>query len=729
MAHKAEETGKEEERTGNFSILAIAMEWLHRLSFLSTGAAVLLSPWAFASVERWWFWPMFGLFALSFLLTGAACLLDTSILSHSEPRIHHRHMPLRAFVALGLCLPFAAYLLGRLCFPSGPNSPMVAMEAERSALLMLTPVGIGLVQLLSSRPRWRHTLLWLLLADIAIAAVYGLVNHFLTDDTQILWVAANDFNYRGRLSGPFYCPNHWSAWVGAGICLLLGAACTAGVRWWKALLFAVAAAALLPADFLSLSRGGVASLVVAVALVLPFLSFRGRAVWKRAIAAAVVVAAVVAGALYARYGRIEPSVPVGRVASIRFVDPWRALIVAPDGTPVPADVFAYEDGGFKFRDEAGVARFAPTNLVKSVSFRLEERLRPALRAPAKPGFARLSAEVSADPDKAFGSRRTIGGCTLRCDPARVAKDGLLEVRDAATGETAPFRFRATPALARVLAEEPLLAEGRAVPCALSFRLDRDPAAPSAALATVERADLRDASGATLRTPAGPKPDEIVFTSETKIPAEVLGYANGRLRYASANPLMRRLSTHPLWRAWEESWSVGEFRARLADAFWHQFDRGIYIASALRAWRSNPVWGIGPGQHSNRWAEFAATPDGVVPQKEDWSDLRRPRQINDEFHLYEVHSDWTQLLEEFGIVGLALFLIPVVGVVAILVSRQRRVAEGDASALARSLPLGALLCVVMIALQSFGDFSLQTPAVVWTLSFVVSAAILESGQRH
>ena len=224
MPHKAEDAGKEEERAGNFSILAIAMEWLHRLSFLSTGAAVLLSPWAFASVERWWFWPMFGLFALSFLLTGAACLLDTSILSHSEPRIHHRHMPLRAFVALGLCLPFAAYLLGRLCFPSGPNSPMVAMEAERSALLMLTPVGIGLVQLLSSRPRWRHTLLWLLLADIAIAAVYGLVNHFLTDDTQILWVAANDFNYRGRLSGPFYCPNHWSAWVGAGICLLLGAA-------------------------------------------------------------------------------------------------------------------------------------------------------------------------------------------------------------------------------------------------------------------------------------------------------------------------------------------------------------------------------------------------------------------------------------------------------------------------------------------------------------------------
>ena len=142
-----------------------------------------------------------------------------------------------------------------------------------------------------------------------------------------------------------------------------------------------------------------------------------------------------------------------------------------------------------------------------------------------------------------------------------------------------------------------------------------------------------------------------------------------------------------------------------------------------------MWCIGPGQHSNRWAEFAATPDGVVPQKEDWSDLRRPRQMNDEFHLYEVHSDWTQLLEEFGIVGLALFLIPVVGVVAILVSRQRRVAEGDASALARSLPLGALLCVVMIALQSFGDFSLQTPAVVWTLSFVVSAAVLESGQRH
>ncbi|MBO7223942.1 MAG: O-antigen ligase family protein, partial [Kiritimatiellae bacterium] len=105
--------------------------------------------------------------------------------------------------------------------------------------------------------------------------------------------------------------------------------------------------------------------------------------------------------------------------------------------------------------------------------------------------------------------------------------------------------------------------------------------------------------------------------------------------------------------------------RFHDTFWYGFDRGTYIGAALRAWESSPVLGIGPGQHSSRWGEFAATPDGTRDP------YKAPRLRNDGYHLYEVHSDWTQLLEEYGIVGVVLFIIPMVTIIGGLINAKRQ----------------------------------------------------------
>jgi O-antigen ligase len=84
----------------------------------------------------------------------------------------------------------------------------------------------------------------------------------------------------------------------------------------------------------------------------------------------------------------------------------------------------------------------------------------------------------------------------------------------------------------------------------------------------------------------------------------------------------------------------------------------------------------------------------------------------------VHSDWLQLLEEYGVVGLLLFLLMSVTVftvllVAVVKSRFHYAA------------VGAALAAVAIAFHSLGDFNMQIPATVWM--FVAILAISIAGQ--
>ena len=606
----------ETERAEELPLLARAAEWLHLSAFLCMGAAVLASPLLFGSWEMWWFWPMAGLLFLSCLLCGAGALVESALLPRGAPRAPHRHMPLRALAALALCAPFLLYALVRALFPSGPGRPLVAMECERSLLLFLTPVAIALVTLLSSRPAWRIRLLWAALGVAAAVSAIGLWSHLATGDTHILWTRGTDFAYNGRLSGTFFCPNHFSAYANLFVCLLLGAALTPRVARWKAALFALGAAAMLVPDFLSLSRGGLASLALGLSIGVPVLGLRGRSPLRRALFAAGAVALVLALALGVRHASSTRRLPAVAVPSVRFERPRPADVSYADGRDARVRVAGFDQGRFLLVEEGSEKRASvPAEQVSRVV------------------FAPRAADLSE------GWRM---GDALRHEERKI--------HGAATNVVVRYLY-----------------------------------------------------------------------------GDVLRWEDGAWTARVYNPLMNRVAGHSIWKAWAGAPDGAAFRAKLHDAFWYSFDRGQYIGSALRAWRSNPVWGIGPGQHSNRWAEFQATPDGVRPSPDGPADaFARPRHSNASQHLYEVHSDWTQLLEEYGLAGLLLFLLPMGGVLWILADRQRPVAEGDGPALARSLPLGALLFCVVLALHSFGDFSLQMPSIVWLFAFLLSSAVLENG---
>ena len=152
-------------------------------------------------------------------------------------------------------------------------------------------------------------------------------------------------------------------------------------------------------------------------------------------------------------------------------------------------------------------------------------------------------------------------------------------------------------------------------------------------------------------------------------------------------------------------------------------RGKMFSGALRAWKTEKTFGIGPGMHRNLWPRFAASPDG------DREGGLWPSMLNNHFHSYEVHSDWIQLLEEYGLVGLILLLIPFVALCGVLlrglhrqsrvrVSRRHRFPADDRTALI----LGGFLALTAMSFHSLGDFNLQMPATTWMLAAVVSIAL-------
>ncbi len=159
--------------------------------------------------------------------------------------------------------------------------------------------------------------------------------------------------------------------------------------------------------------------------------------------------------------------------------------------------------------------------------------------------------------------------------------------------------------------------------------------------------------------------------------------------------------------------------------WRQLEystRYHMIGGAIRAWRTAPVLGIGPGMHRHLWPHFAAGPGGDREAAE-W-----PRHPNDYFHSYEVHSDWIQLLQEYGAAGLILFLGAIAATLSLWVEalkrewrRQRAAAWRAEGRFEYAVVLAALLSGAVMAVHSVGDFNLQMPATVWLLGALTALA--------
>jgi len=152
--------------------------------------------------------------------------------------------------------------------------------------------------------------------------------------------------------------------------------------------------------------------------------------------------------------------------------------------------------------------------------------------------------------------------------------------------------------------------------------------------------------------------------------------------------------------------------------------------AVRAWRTAPVWGIGPGMHQNLWPHFAATGDG------DRSAGKWPTLRNDSFHSYAVHSDWLQLCEEYGVVGLLLLLVPMGVVVGLLLAeirreeRARRCADWqELGSGHHDLTLSGTFALICMAFHSLGDFNLQMPATTWLLAALLALPMAHIPGRH
>ncbi len=178
---------------------------------------------------------------------------------------------------------------------------------------------------------------------------------------------------------------------------------------------------------------------------------------------------------------------------------------------------------------------------------------------------------------------------------------------------------------------------------------------------------------------------------------------------------------------------GNYVKRFKEYPWRKIElseRYQMTMGALRGWQSAPWFGIGPGMHQNLWPHFAASADGNRKLG------KRPTYPNTGYHSYEAHNDWAQFMEEYGLTGLALFLVMLGGLGRGLYRgwrrelRERRYEDyGPTGRRHHALTLAALLAAGAFCFHSLGDFNLQIPATVWLLATLIAMPLGMIAQEH
>lgn len=266
--------------------------------FLLVLAPVLLGPWLFGAWEAWWFWP----FALCIFLAAVffglsrACSLDRlcseaggAVNPEAAADARARQFLLWSFA------PFLVYAVARAA-----RAPVV-MDAERSLLLHLTPFLLGVVIVCGFSRRQRAGLWVLLLVNLALLAAYGFVNHRLTGNRKVLWMDAYPYYLDNRMTGSYYCPDHFAGAMEIAVALGLALLLTRDLRRPVRLAGSLLALACAAGVVLSKSRGGGLALL-GILVAAPIWGFgqwpRGQRWWWRTSA----VAATVLGlTLFARH--------------------------------------------------------------------------------------------------------------------------------------------------------------------------------------------------------------------------------------------------------------------------------------------------------------------------------------------------------------------------------------------------------------------------------------------
>jgi O-antigen ligase len=192
----------------------------------------------------------------------------------------------------------------------------------------------------------------------------------------------------------------------------------------------------------------------------------------------------------------------------------------------------------------------------------------------------------------------------------------------------------------------------------------------------------------------------------------------------AEPYMTRFGSYFGWQQFRGRPASEAFDAMQKRTMGHS--RPHMFVAAYRAWKTAPWLGIGPGMHDALWPHFAPSADG------DRATGKWPTYLNNSHTSNEVHNDWLELLEEYGLVGFALFLLPF----SLLIrdyhrglkqdARRARIREimyeDDSDPWKDAVVLGVFLAILAMSFHSLGDFNLQIPATTWIMATLVGLGL-------